>query len=434
MKKRAYLIGIGGIGVSALARKYLSEGWEVAGSDRAGSKITAELEKLGAKINLEQKAENISGDFDLVIYTIAISPEHPELSRARELNLPVLSYPEALGELSKTHFTIAVSGTHGKTTTTAMLAEVALAAGLDPTVIVGSLLASSGANFIAGQSDLLIVEACEYRRSFLNLSPKILIITNIEADHLDYYRDLEDIQDAFAELASKLPSDGALICDKTDANLQPVLKMAEKTGCKIIDYKKIKTDFKLKIPGAHNIKNAQAALGVAAELHLLYHTALEALENFAGTWRRFEFKGETKTGAKVYDDYAHHPSEIRATLAGARELVEKSEEEKGGKIFVIFQPHLYSRTKQLFLEFSESFADADEVILADIYAAREAPDPEISSEKLAKVSKNKSGESAKYFKNFTEIVAYLKQATQAGDLIITMGAGDIGQVAELLLK
>lgn len=429
MKKRAYFIGIGGIGVSALARKYLSEGWEVAGSDRAGSRITAELEKLGAKVYLEQKSENISGNLDLVIYTIAVSLDQAELARARELGLKVLSYPEALGELSRSHFTIAVSGTHGKTTTTAMLAQIALAAGLEPTVIVGSLLHNNQTNFIAGASDLLIVEACEYRRSFLNLSPRILIITNIEADHLDYYRDLADIQTAFGELASKLPSDGALICDKTDANLQSVVKIAEKVGCKIIDYKKIKTDFELKVPGAHNIKNAQAALAVASELHLLYHIVLESLENFAGTWRRFEYKGEMeKSKAKVYDDYAHHPSEIRATLSGARELAGEN------KIWAVFQPHLYSRTKQLFTEFSESFANADEVILADIYAAREIADPETSSARLAQASKNRSGEPAKYFASFSEIADYLKQNVKSGDLVITMGAGDIGQVAELLLK
>lgn len=436
---KVYLIGIGGIGVSALARKYLGEGQEVLGSDRASSRVTRELVSLGAIIFPEQKSENITADLDLVIYTIAISPDHPELIRARELGLKIMSYPEALGELSRTHFTIAVAGTHGKTTTTAMLAELALAARLDPTVIVGSLLTVSGSNFIAGRSDLLIVEACEYRRSFLRLSPRILLITNIETDHLDYYRDLADIQDAFGKLAGKLPAAGALICDKTDTHLRPVIRATESTGCKIVDYRKIKTDLKLPVPGAHNIKNAQAALAVAAELRLPYQTALEALENFAGTWRRFEFKGQTRSGADVYDDYAHHPSEIRATLSGAREILAGRQEERGRatgrkKIFAIFQPHLYSRTKQLLADFAASFADADEVIITDIYAAREQLDPEISGEKLAQASKNKTGRSARYFKNFAEIVDFLKQETKAGDLIITMGAGDIGQVAELLLE
>lgn len=405
---KVYFIGIGGIGVSALARKHLLAGDQVSGSDRASSLITDELKKLGAKIFLEQKAENIAEDLDLVIYTIAISENHPELARARELNLKILSYPEALGELSRSHFTIAIAGTHGKTTTTAMVAQILISAGLDPTVIVGSLLQESQSNFIAGKSKYLIVEACEYRRSFLNLSPQILVITNIEADHLDYYRDLADIQSAFQELQNKLPETGVLITAK--------------------EYSKIRTDFNLKIPGAHNVRNAQAALAVAQALGIDYLVAVEALENFSGTWRRFELKGTIRKahgerGAKVYDDYAHHPSEIRATLAGAREIAKK-------KIFAVFQPHLYSRTQQLFPDFTKSFADADEIIITDIYAARETPDPEVSGEKLAHAI---TDQKARYLKSFAEIADYLKEKTSAGDLVIIMGAGDISQVASHLL-
>mgnify|MGYP003393740877 CR=1 FL=1 len=409
---KVYFIGIGGIGVSALARKHLAEGHQVSGSDRSASLITEELEKLGAEINLEQKAENITENLDLVIYTIAISPDHPELARACELNLKILSYPEALGELSRSHFTIAISGTHGKTTTTAMVAQILISAGLDPTVIVGSLLQESQSNFIAGKSKFLVVEACEYRRSFLNLSPQILVITNIETDHLDYYRDLDDIKSAFEEMKNKLPENGVLITER--------------------EYSKIRTDFKLKVPGAHNVRNAQAALAVAQALGIDYLVAVEALESFSGTWRRFELKGTIQKahgerGARVYDDYAHHPSEIKATLSGARELVGE-----GKRIFAVFQPHLYSRTQQLFADFTASFSEADEVIITDIYAAREdaAKFENISGEKLAKSITNTS---AKYLPDFLEIAKYLKEKTEAGDFVIIMGAGDISQVASHLL-
>lgn len=404
---KVYFIGIGGIGVSALARKHLGEGHQVVGSDCSVSKITLELEKLGAKIFYEQKAGNILTDLDLVIYTIAIPENHPELERAKELKIKIQSYPEALGELSRSHFTIAIAGTHGKTTTTAMVAEIMLAAGLDPTVIVGSLLKNSSAswrtNFIAGKSKFLIVEACEYRRSFLNLSPQILVITNIDNDHLDYYRDLADIRSAFAELKNKLPKDGVLITER--------------------EYGKIKTDFKLQIPGAHNVRNAQAALAVADALGIDYLVAVGAAERFSGTWRRFEFKGKMKTGALVYDDYAHHPSEIKATLAGAKEMAKK-------RIFVVFQPHLYSRTRLLFNDFTQSFAGANEVIITDIYAAREKPEPSVSGKKLAQaVATGK----ARYLKNFTDIAIVLVKETKQDDLVITMGAGDISHLTDLLL-
>ncbi|MCC6290627.1 UDP-N-acetylmuramate--L-alanine ligase [Candidatus Nomurabacteria bacterium] len=401
--KHLYCIGIGGIGVSALARKYLNDGWRVSGSDRAHSLVTEELEKLGAKVFFEQKAANITPDLDLIIYTIAIPENQAELVRARELGIKTMSYPEALGELSRDYFTVAVAGTHGKTTTTAMLAKICIAAGRDPTVIVGSFLTDGGSNFIPGKSDLLIVEACEYRRSFLNLEPKVLIITNIDNDHLDYYRDLGDIKSAFAEFAKRLPSDGTLITER--------------------EYSKIKTDFKLKVPGLHNVHNAQAALSAAAALGINYLTAIEALENFSGSWRRFEYKGKTDNGALVYDDYAHHPTEIRATLSGAKEIAKK-------KIFVVFQPHLYSRTKLLFNDFATSFTDADAVIVSPIYAARERADMDVSGGKLAEAI---GFPKTCFLENFDKIATYLKQKTGPDDLIITMGAGDISELAGRLL-
>lgn len=402
---KAYFIGIGGIGVSALARKYLAEGWQVSGSDRSRSLVTDELEQLGVSIYLQQEASNVPSDASVVIYTIALSEDHPELARARELGLRLLSYPEALGELTRTHQTVAVAGTHGKTTTTAMIAQIALDAGLDPTVVVGSFLLredGSKTNFIAGQSKLLIVEACEYRRSFLNLQPEILVITNIDNDHLDYYRDLDDIKSAFAELVAKVPAGGKVITEK--------------------EYSQMPGGLKLKVPGAHNIRNAQAALAVAEVLGVPREQAVKSLEGFVGTWRRFEYKGALASGAKVYDDYAHHPSEIKATLAGAREVTK-------GQLWAIFQPHLYSRTKLLFSDFANSFVAADKVLLTDIYAAREPADPAVSSRDLAQAI----GEKARYCASLEQVAQIIQAEVGPDDLVLMMGAGDIYHLADTLL-
>lgn len=414
---KVHFIGIGGIGVSAIARMMLGEGnppvGGVSGSDASPSPITAELTKLGAKIFVGQKAENISADCDLVIHTIAIPETNPELRRARELGIKTQTYPEFLGQLSREKFTIAVAGTHGKTTTTAMIAKILLDAGFDPTVIVGSLLKETQSNFIAGKSKYLVVEACEYRRSFLNLWPQILVITNIDNDHLDYYLDMSDIHKAFAELAAKVPADGKVITAK--------------------EYEQVPVDFKLKVPGAHNVQNAQAALAVATAVGIERSLAVKALEEFAGTWRRFEFKGKTPStslgagGVLVYDDYAHHPTAIRATLKAARELAGEK------KVIVVFQPHLYSRTKHSFADFATSFGDANLVIVAPIYAAREPFDPSVDSEKLAEAI-NQQSQNAIYLANFTEMKQKILATAKADDLVFTMGAGDIYHLADDLLK
>ncbi|OJI09302.1 MAG: UDP-N-acetylmuramate--L-alanine ligase [Candidatus Vogelbacteria bacterium CG10_big_fil_rev_8_21_14_0_10_49_38] len=462
--KKAHFIGIGGIGVSAIARMFIprsfseeglgskssSEGGsvQVSGSDRSPSPITAGLEQLGVKIFYEQKAENITADLDLVVYTIAIPKDHPELARARELGITCLSYPEVLGLISADKFTIAVAGTHGKTTTTAMIAEMMIAADLDPTVIVGSLMmpmhpedsplgAAQGeslghTNFIAGRSDYLVVEACEYRRSFLNINPKIIVITNIDADHLDYYKDLNEIQNAFAEFAGRLPADGYLICDSSDLLLQPAIASAEKNGAKVIDYRQIKIDdLALQVPGAHNLKNAQVALAVGEILKVDQTKMFEALNDFKGTWRRFEFKGQTKTGALVYDDYAHHPTEIVATIQGARELMVKNN--LTGRLLVAFQPHLYSRTKLLKTDFATALSLADQIFLLPIYAAREPLDPEISSEILAAAIKLKNPK-VKVLSGLTEAPKSLVAQTGPGDLVLVMGAGDVVTVSERLVE
>jgi len=433
--KKAHFVGIGGIGVSAISRMMLAEGKIVSGSDVSDSAIIDELGKLGAKFFLGHSAENISSDVDLIVYTPAVAADNPELKKAVDLGMPTFSYPEMLGLISKNKHTIAVSGAHGKTTTTAMIAKILIDTGKDPTVIVGSLLkdpnpptlgatARRGSNFVAGKSEYFVVEACEYKKSFLNLNPKIIVITNIDNDHLDYYGNLENIKKAFGEFAAKLPEDGYLVCDPNDENLKDIIK---NTNGKIIDYTKVENNFNLKIPGGHNIKNAQAAVAVAKILGVDSKKAENSLESFEGTWRRFEFKGETKNGVLVYDDYGHHPTEIKATLKGAREFF------GGKKIWCVFQPHLYSRTKLLFADFGKSFGDVDEIILADIYAAREPKDEGINSKMLAEeITKN--GGKARYMKSFEKITGFLAENAKKGDVIITMGAGDVFKIGENLLK
>lgn len=435
--RKVHFIGIGGIGVSAIARMMLAEGKEVSGSDISASPITEELQNLGAKIFFGHSAENVGNGVDLVVYTPAVNDDNPELQKAKELNIPTLSYPEVLGLVFKDKYTVAVSGAHGKTTTTAMIGKILIDAGFEPTIIVGSLLKDSnppssrfhrdyggrGSNFVAGKSKYFVVEACEYKKSFLNLEPKIIIITNIDNDHLDYYGSLENIKKAFSEFAAKLGEDGYLVCDSEDEKLTKVVK---NTKAKIINYTKVAADFNLKIPGAHNIKNAQAAMSVAEILKIDKSLATNSLNNFSGTWRRFEYKGETKNGALVYDDYGHHPTEIKATLKGVREFFGDK------KIWCVFQPHLYSRTKMLLEDFGKSFKNADEVLLADIYAAREPKDKSINSKILAKKIMTNGGQ-AVYFDSFEKITNFLKEKNKNGDMIITMGAGDVYKIGESLL-
>jgi UDP-N-acetylmuramate--alanine ligase len=419
---RIHCIGIGGIGMSALARLLMHEGKIVSGSDRTTSDITRALEQEGAKVYGTQEASNITDDIELVIYSGAVKKDNPERAEAEHRGLKQLNYFEALALAVNRYKLIAISGAHGKTTTTAMLADVFENAGKDPTVVVGSLRAATKSNYRAGKSEWAIVEACEYQRHFLNLQPSILVITNVEHEHVDYYPDLASVQDAFRTFALKVPALGAIICDPTNENIKPVI---EGVQANIIDYRKyFDPMLELMQPGMHNLLNAAAALAVADFVGIPAQTANEALRNFKGTWRRFEYKGELN-GAKVYDDYGHHPTEIRATLQGARE---KHPEKK---ITLVFQPHTYTRTKELFPDFVDALSKADRVILAPIYAAREENNGYVSSQELVEKIKEINSR-AEYFKTFDEIIDRIKQSASTEDVILVMGAGDITEVATRL--
>lgn len=427
--QKVHCIGIGGIGVSALARMFLSREVAVSGSDMALSEITALLEGKGVTVHEGHDAKNVPEDVDMVVYSPAVRAENPEYDEVKRRGIPLLSYPEVLGLLSQSMKTIAVSGTHGKTTTTAMIAHIALKAGLSPTVIAGSLMhplpewgVPERTNFIAGTSDLFIVEACEYRRSFLALHPDILVITNIEEDHLDYYADLADIQSAFSSLVSQMKEGGHVVCRPKDASIAPVVK-----GTESVDYGAVSATLSLKVLGKHNEENARAAVAAARALGISENIATKALEDFPGTWRRGEYKGSLMSGAKVYDDYAHHPTEICATLAGFREAFSNAH------ISVIFQPHLYSRTKLLMDDFTQSFGDADTVIIADIYAAREKDDGTVHARDLVERIQ-KEGKDAVYGGSLTDITQSLSNKEYTGnDIIITMGAGDVYTIDESFL-
>lgn len=427
--KKIHFIGIGGIGVSAIARMMLAEGKRVSGSDFTDSEIVAGLRKAGAKIKIvtEQKAEDIPKDADLIIYSTAIEVADPKFFKElKSLKIPAISYAEALSEISKDKFTIAISGTHGKTTTTGMIAKILMDAGFRPSVIIGSLLKEVDSNFVFGESEYLVIEVDEYQRKFLSVSPKILVINNIDEDHLDYFKDLADIQSAFAEFAGRVPEDGVIITDFSHKNIGPVADVA---GAMMIDFNSLPIDrLKLKFPGEHNRQNARAALAVASALGIRLDKAINSLNQFSGTWRRFEYLGKTKTGALVYDDYAHNPQKIRAVLSGAREFFPKK------RIIAVFQPHLYSRTKTLLNEFAKSFDNADVIILVPIFPAREKHDPTISSKILTEeIKKNYKDKKVESMTSSAEIEKFLNDECKEGDVILTIGAGDVYKIAEAIL-
>ncbi len=421
-KKNIYFIGIGGIGMSALAQLFLHRGHAVSGSDRSASPVTELLEKKGIKVHIGHDAANIPTDVDLIVYSDAIPTDSPERVRAREMGVQEQSYFEALGEATKDYKNIVVSGTNGKTTTTAMIAKILTDAGLSPTVIVGSLIGEYGSNFKAGESDIAVIEGCEYKRHFLHLNPYIFVITNIELDHTDYFKDEADVVNAFKEMIAKVPKEGSIAAHASD---RLVSRALEGVAVPTKEYTSIQVP-KLLVPGTFNIANAQAAKVVAQTLGIADEKIDASLAAFRGTWRRFEIKGHTKSGALVIDDYAHHPSAIQVTLQAAREKYPDK------KITIVFHPHLYSRTKSFFAEFADELAKADEVFLLPIYAAREKPDPEVTSEKLVEAIQ-KHGTHATFVPDF-ETAAHVLSGRDNGEVIFTMGAGDVFRLADMLTK
>ncbi|MDD4046841.1 MAG: UDP-N-acetylmuramate--L-alanine ligase [Tissierellia bacterium] len=440
-----YFIGIGGISMSALAEIMLEEGIMVSGSDRSDSKIIRKLQTSGANIYLKHDSNNISNDIDLVVYTSAISDDNPELLRARDLNIKIMGRAEFLGAVMKNYnHVICVSGTHGKTTTTGMLSSVLIETDLAPTIFLGGEMDSLGGNLLHGSYELLLTEACEYKRNFLKFNPTMEVVLNIEADHLDYYTDLNDIESAFVEYAEKLPEDGHLIVNEAYNHLFDSIK------CNIVTFgldkgtyyaRNIKlvpepsytlmhgdekvAEIKLKVYGEHNILNSIAAGAACLTLGIMPETVFNGLFNFKGTHRRYEYKG-VLNGAVVIDDYAHHPSEMKATLKTAHSLAE-------GKIITVFQPHTYTRTIKLLDGFAEALAMSDEVILVDIYAAREKNTGVIHSKDII----NKMEAYSKggiYAESFQEAADLVRSIAKKGDIVITMGAGNVVDIADLLLR
>ena len=442
-----YFIGIGGIGMSAVARILLNEGCVVAGSDILPSSLTSTLEKMGARINTRQDGSFMTSDTDMVVISAAISEDNPDLKTARKMGIKVVKYSQILGSLMKEKRGIAISGTHGKTTTSAMISSVLKTAGLDPTFVIGGEVPDIGGNAHLGKGDLFVAEACEYDRSFLNLVPQVGVITNIEEDHLDYYENIEKIINAFGDFASLVSKEGLLVVNNHDKNIFLAMQRA---NCRVETYSLDSTsdwcgkvlssdngrnrfsifrkntffdDFTLKIPGSHNVLNALAATAVCTFIGVDKNSIKAALASFRGANRRFQIIG-VKNNITVIDDYAHHPTEIRVTLRAARELY------PGKKIWCVFQPHQYSRTRHLLRGFARSFENADKVIFADIYSARDNDYEKttMNSSRLFEETRN-AGVDVQYIPQLGDIVKGLSLHVKPGDVIITMGAGDVWKVA-----
>lgn len=447
-----HFIGIGGISMSGLAEILLKEGFTVSGSDAKESELTKHLESKGAVIYYGQKAENIKKGIQVIVYTAAIHPDNPEWKAAEEAGIPMLTRAELLGQIMRNYRTaIAVSGTHGKTTTTSMLSTVLLEAEKDPTISVGGILPAIGGNIRVGHSDTFLTEACEYTNSFLSFYPTVSIILNIEEDHMDFFKDLADIRRSFHRFAGLLPEDGLLVINgeiehpeeitegiharvvtygltgAEDYTVHGDISYDEKGCASFLLYheKECVGPVTLNVPGIHNVSNALATLAAALELGIGFDTAAAGLCAFHGTDRRFQYKGEVN-GVTIIDDYAHHPTEIEATLKAAANYPHK-------ELWCVFQPHTYTRTKAFLKEFAQALSLADHVVLADIYAARETDTLGISSETLQK-ELQKLGKTCYYFPTFEEIEKFLLKKCMHGDLLITMGAGDVLKIGENMLS
>ncbi|MDD4564515.1 MAG: UDP-N-acetylmuramate--L-alanine ligase [Eubacteriales bacterium] len=451
--KHIHCIGIGGIGLSAIAEIFISRGYLVSGSDMKESDITEKLIKRGAVIYFGHREKNIEGA-DLVVYSSAVSPDNPERVSAQKNRIPALSRAEVLGILMKEYEnSIAIAGTHGKTTTTSMVSLILENAAKNPTLMIGGHLQEINGNVKIGNSEYFVTEACEYMDSFLELNPKIVIILNIDSDHLDYFKDIEHIASSFDKFVNLVPEEGTVIAFDSNPFVKSILKELRSNvvtfgfnercdyhasdiefnsfgmpSFKIRNNGTILCTVQLSIPGEHNIANALAAFACCHGLGITVDSIISTLNAFKGTQRRFDVIGVTRNNIKIVDDYAHHPTEIKATLKAAQNIPHND-------LWCLFQPHTYTRTLALFDEFAESFDMADKIVMSEIYAAREKNIYRISSKELVnEIKRVNPTKDVYYFADFEEIASFVLNNAQSGDLIITMGAGDIYKVAEIILE
>lgn len=447
--RNIHFVGIGGIGMSGIAEVLLNLGYNVSGSDLALSDITQRLEALGARIYKGHDARNV-GQADVVVTSTAVRRDNPEVLEAHRRGIPVIPRAEMLAELLKMKFSIAVSGSHGKTTTTSMIATVLATGGLDPTMVIGGKLLSIGSNARLGGGELIVAEADESDGSFLKLSPHIAVITNIDREHLDFYRGIEDIREAFLKFANSVPFYGCTVACADDSNVLCILPEVKRRvvtyGIENGDYRARDIQFlgrsslftvyrqgtalgqvEINVPGGFNVCNALAAIAVGHELDMDFGDIKEGLRQFSGVHRRLEIKGEVN-GVTVVDDYGHHPTEIYETLAAARMMWDRR------RMIVVFQPHRYTRTKALFDEFTKAFPAADVLIITEIYAASEDPIPGVSGEALFVALKEKNQGEVYYIASLDDVVDFLLKVVRPTDVVITQGAGSVWKVGEALLK
>jgi UDP-N-acetylmuramate--alanine ligase len=453
--QRIHFVGIGGIGMSGIAEVLLTLGYKVSGSDLKSSTVTQRLASLGATVFEGHRADNIAGT-DVVVASSAIAPDNPEISEAHALHIPVIQRAEMLAELMRLKYGIAIAGMHGKTTTTSMVAAVLAGGGLDPTVVVGGRVDAMGSNARLGKSQYLVAEADESDRSFLRLSPILAVVTNVDREHMDCYRNMRDVKRAFLDFMDRVPFYGMVVVCNDDPHLRRMLPQIRRrtvtygtrrgsdfhirTGESVLnpgEYRpisrfhvtfkqKVLGEFRLHVPGVHNVLNATAAIAVGVGLDIDIEHVRSALENFRGVDRRFQLRG-TAAGVSVIDDYGHHPTEVRATLAAARQCGFR-------KIHVVFQPHRYTRTQLLLDEFANAFQDADTLFILDIYAASELPIEGITGEALARHVRDVGKHEARYASSFAEATKAVVAGAQEGDMVLTLGAGSVSQLGPMILE
>ena len=450
--KKIHFVGIGGIGMSGIAEILLDQGFNVSVSDKSLSEVTDRLKKLGASIYEGHKPENIAPDVDTLVYSSAVVQENPEVLEAQRRKIPIVRRAEMLAEVMRLKYGVGIAGTHGKTTTTSMISLVLMEGGLDPTVIVGGKLSGlGGTNARLGKGEFIVVEADEFDRSFLSIAPTIAVLTTLETDHLDCYRDLEDIKGAFIQFANKVPFYGFIVLCLDEPALQDIMpKMRKK---KILTYglnpqsdvqavdihhKNNTSTFTvlkngaelgvvtLQVPGKHNVQNSLAAISVGLELGIPFATVKSGIEKFSGVFRRWELKGESN-GISVYDDYAHHPTECRATLSGAKAGWRR-------RVVCVFQPHLYTRTRDFYEDFGKAFLLSDVLVVTDVYPAREEPIQGVTGELIANAAKQYGHKDVHYVPDKKNVPSFLRTIVKSGDIVITMGAGDIWKYGEEYLN